>query len=503
MIQASETPLIEAEALTKRYPGIVALNGVDFDLRRGEVHVLFGENGAGKSTLISMIAGASVPSEGTLKVRGEPVFFQSVADARRHGISAVFQEFSLVPTMSVAENIFLGDEPRRGPFKDKAAMMRRARELFGELEFPIDPGTMVSRLSRAEQQMVEIAKALHDDLSILILDEPTASLTHREVDHLFAVVEQMRARGVGVIYISHRIQEFARIADRITVLRDGAKIDTVRMSETSEPELVEMMVGRAIAEIYPVIAHRPKAPVLEISDLHARGVRGVNLSVHPGEVLGVAGLVGSGKSRCFRSVMGLLPVTAGRVKLKDRDVTGANTRTMMNHGVYYLPPDRKSEGLQLAFTARGNLAQGILPGVEARFGLLPWPSIKAKAEEVAGHVELPEGYRGRLVAQLSGGNQQKTLFGRGLGLEYEVYIFDEPTVGVDMGARSSIYRLIKDLAESGKAVVIISSDLPEAMNISHRLAVFSAGRISAVLTGDEISEASVLAHFFEEQEISA
>jgi ribose transport system ATP-binding protein len=450
-----------------------------------------------------MLAGASTPSEGTIKVRGEPVAFQSVADARERGISAVFQEFSLVPTMSVAENIFLGDEPKRGPFKDTGAMQKRARELFQELEFSIDPDAMVTRLSRAEQQMVEIAKALHDDLSILILDEPTASLTDREVDHLFNVVEQMTARGVGVIYISHRIQEFARVADRITVLRDGAKIGTVKMDETSEAELVEMMAGRAIAEIYPRIERNPGPAVLEISGLRSSGVHGVNLEIRPGEVLGVAGLVGSGKSRCFRAMMGLIPMLGGRVKLNGEDVTGASTRAIMDRGVYYLTPDRKNEGLQLAFTARGNLRQGILPGVTSKFGFLPWSAINEKAEEVAGSVDLPEDYRGRLVAQLSGGNQQKTLFGRGLGRDYEIYIFDEPTVGVDMGARASIYKLIKALAEAGKAVVVISSDLPEVMNISHRLAVFSRGRISAELVGEEINETAVLAHFFEEQEDSA
>lgn len=503
MNQADKTPLIEVEALTKRYPGIVALDHVDFDLWPGEVHVLFGENGAGKSTLISMIAGASVPSEGTVRVRGKPVAFQSVADARDHGISAVFQEFSLVPTMSVAENIFLGDEPTRGPFKDLGAMQRRARELFQELEFPIDPGAMVSRLSRAQQQMVEIAKALHDDLSILILDEPTASLTDREVDHLFNVVEQMTARGVGVIYISHRIQEFARIADRITVLRDGAKIGTVDMDKTSESELVEMMAGRAIAEIYPQIERNPGSTVLEVSGLRSSGVYGVDLEIRPGEVLGIAGLVGSGKSRCFRALIGLIPLLGGKVTLKGEDVTGASTRAMMDRGVYYLTPDRKNEGLQLAFTARGNLRQGILPGVAAKFGLLPWSAINEKAEKVAESVDLPDAYRDRLVAQLSGGNQQKTLFGRGLGRDYEIYIFDEPTVGVDMGARASIYKLIKALTEAGKAVVVISSDLPEVMNIAHRLAVFSQGRISAELVGEEIKESTVLAHFFEKQEETA
>ncbi len=499
----SQTPLVETVALTKRYPGVVALNAVDFDLRPGEVHVLFGENGAGKSTLISMLAGASQPSSGEIRVRGQAVRFASVADARAAGIAAVFQEFSLVPTLTVAENLFLGDEPRRGPFIDRGAMVRKAADLFARLDFAIDPQRRVASLSRAEQQMVEIAKALHRDVGILILDEPTASLTDREVDHLFDVILRMKARGVGIIYISHRMQEFARIADRVTVLRDGARIGTVAMAETSEAQLVEMMAGRAIAEVYPVIARRPGEVLLSVAGLHAWGVHGVDLEVRRGEVLGVAGLVGSGKSRCFRAVMGLLSIRGGRVRLAGRDMTGQPTRAMMAAGAYYLTADRKTEGLQLAFTARDNLAHGLLAGGEGGGGLLPWRRIRARAEAVAERVDLPPSYRGRLVAQLSGGNQQKTLFGRGLGGDYDLYIFDEPTVGVDMGARASLYGLIRDLTEAGKAVVVISSDLPEVMNLAHRLVVFAHGRIAAELEGEAATEAAVLSHFFAQPGVPA
>jgi len=499
MTEASDPVLIRTRGLTKRYPGVVALDAVDFELRAGEVHVLFGENGAGKSTLISMVAGASEPSDGLIEVRGEPVQFRSVADAREKGISAVFQEFSLVPTMSVAENIFLGDEPGRGIFTDRGAMRRRARELFAELDFDIDPYASVARLSRAQQQMVEIAKAFHSDVSILILDEPTASLTNHEVDHLFRVIEKMKARGVGIIYISHRVQEFARIAERVTVLRDGAKIGTVDIADTSESQLVEMMTGRAIAEIYPVIKRTPAEPVLSVRTLSAPGIDDVSFVVRPGEVLGVAGLVGSGKSRCFRALMGLIPTEGGSVTLNGSDVTSCSTRQMMRGGVYYLTADRKAEGLQLAFSVRNNLSQGVMPAMPSRAGLLPWGRIAAKVEAIAEQVALPVSYRSRLAAQLSGGNQQKTLFGRGLGWDYDVYILDEPTVGVDMGARSEIYRLIRDLAEAGKAVIAISSDLPEAMNLAHRLLVFSKGRIAAELEGDDINEASVLAHFFDDE----
>ncbi|MFD1380394.1 ATP-binding cassette domain-containing protein [Fodinicurvata halophila] len=270
------------------------------------------------------------------------------------------------------------------------------------------------------------------------------------------------------------------------------------MAETSEAKLVEMMAGRAIDEIYPRIEARPGDALLEVEGLKTAGVAEASLSVRPGEILGVAGLVGSGKSRCFRALFGLQPLQGGRVRLKGRDVTGANSRRMMGLGVYYLPPDRKSEGLQLAFTSRANLIQGVMVGASSRLGVLPWKQMHAKAEEVADSVELPPDFRGRLAAQLSGGNQQKTLFGRGLGKDYDLYIFDEPTVGVDMGARAAIYGLIQRLTERGKAVVVISSDLPEVMNLSHRLLVFSQGRISAELPQADISEATVLAHFFED-----
>jgi len=488
--------LIQTVALSKRYPGVTALDRVDFDLRPGEVHVLFGENGAGKSTLIGLLAGVSAPSDGEILVRGRNVRFSGVADARAVGVSAVFQEFSLVPTMTVAQNIALGDEPRRGPFLDHAAARRKAVALCADLDFTIDPDRTVATLSRAEQQMVEIAKALHGEVGILILDEPTASLTDREVDHLFAVIARMKARGVGIIHISHRMQEFARIADRVTVLRDGRKIGTVAMADTSEAELLEMMAGRAITEIYPTIARNPGPPLLRVEGLRAQGVHGVDLEIRPGEVLGVAGLVGSGKSRSFRALMGLLPTQGGRATLKGTDVTGWDTRRLMQAGVCYLPPDRKEEGLQLAFSTRDNLAQGVL-GTDPGRGLLPWRRIRERCEAIADRVELPDAYRRRKVAQLSGGNQQKTLFGRGLGRDYDLYIFDEPTVGVDMGARAAIYRLIRDLAEAGKAVVVISSDLPEAMNLAHRLLVFSHGRVVAALEGDAVTESAILAHFFD------
>ncbi|PTQ73346.1 sugar ABC transporter ATP-binding protein [Celeribacter persicus] len=499
-------PLLTTHNLTKVYPGVRALDGVDFDLMPGEVHVLFGENGAGKSTLISMLAGANTPSEGKIYLDHHEVTFDSVARAKAHGVFTVFQEFSLIPTLTVAENMFLGQEPRTGLLIDHAEMRRRAQEIFDELGFPISPTAQVSSLSRAQQQMLEISKAFHGDPKVLILDEPTASLTDREVDHLFHFIDRQKAKGVGIIYISHRIQEFKRIADRITVLRDGAKIGTVEMDGTDEAALVEMMTGRAIAEIYPLISTEPGEVVLEVKDLATAGVAPSSLTLRRGEVFGVAGLVGCGKSRFFRAMMGLVPIRSGTVALKGQDITGRPTREIIRAGLYYLSPDRKHEGLDLAKTSDENLALNVVTSGASgkngpvKRGWIDWRSVRKTVAGIATRVELPDAYRSRRVSQLSGGNQQKVLFGKAFGQEADVYIFDEPTVGVDMGTRAALYLKIKALAETGKAVVVISSDLPEAINLSHRLLIFANGRISAELPRAEASEDTVLKHFFTESE---
>lgn len=496
----TQIPLIVAEGLSKQYPGVLALDAVDFDLQPGEVHVLFGENGAGKSTLISILSGANTPTSGDLHVGTTKVEFGNVADAQKCGIYTVFQEFSLIPTLTVAQNIFLGWEPKVGPFIDHRAMKARSRKMLADLGFDIDPNAMTASLSRAQQQMVEITKAFQGDLSVLILDEPTASLTDKEVDHLFDFIDGLKARGVGVIYISHRMQEFARIADRVTVLRDGAKIGTVAMDETDDAALVEMMTGRAISEIYPKITRGSGEVVLSATELQTQGVAPCSFEIKAGEVLGVAGLVGSGKSRLFRSLMGVAPRRGGQVMLGPRDITSAETREIIRAGVYYLSSDRKHEGLDLAKTANENLAVNpMMARLDEKLrGFVNKTAIRAKTDSIADKVELSDGYRTKLVSQLSGGNQQKVLFGKAFGQDIDIYIFDEPTVGVDMGTRAALYLLIKELAEAGKAVVLISSDLPEVLNLSHRLLVLAHGRITAELSGADMTEDLVLTHFFDE-----
>jgi ribose transport system ATP-binding protein len=498
-------PLLRTVALTKHYPGVKALDGVDFELAPGEVHALFGENGAGKSTLISLVAGANTPTSGQIVLDGREVTIGSVLEARARGISAVFQEFSLVPTLTVAENLFLGAEPRRAGLVDKRAMVARARTLLADLQFDLDPRRRVGTLTRAEQQMVEIAKGFRSRLRVLILDEPTASLTDRETERLFALVERLKAEGAGIIYITHRMQEIHRIADRVTVLRDGRRIDTVDAKSTSEERLITLMTGRSITEVYPTIARRADGDVLlEVDSLSSTGgVRDASLVVRRGEVVGLAGLVGSGKSELMRAVFGIDRTTAGRVRFKGEDVTHRRPADLLARGLFYLPPDRKDEGLVLTHTSRANIALPALRRLANGVGLLPLGPQRALVKRAASAVELADRNVGRAVALLSGGNQQKVLFAKGLGLDADLYVLDEPTVGVDVGTRSALYTLIQRLCEGGAGVVVVSSDLPEVLHLSHRVYVTYGGRIVGERVGDEITEASVLGLFFDRARAAA
>ncbi len=502
MPDSAPQPLFDFVEVTKRYPGVTALDHVSFTLLPGEVHVLFGENGAGKSTLISLMAGAQTPSEGEMRFRGERVEFHSVHDARERGVSAVFQEFSLVPSMTVEENLFLGAEVTRHGLLDKAALRRKARALLDRLGFDLQPTAVVARLSRAEQQMVEIAKAFRADLSVLILDEPTASLTERETDRLFALVEQVKAQGVGIVYVTHRMREIRRIGDRVTVLRDGRLITTVDAKTTPEDELVRLMTGRVIGEIFPTVTASPGEVRLEIDGLStvSGSVRDASLVVRAGEIVGLAGLVGCGKSEVMRAAFGLEPVAAGRVRLHGVDVTGLSPKKLLRRGLLYLPPDRREEGLVMMRSCRENMSLAALDRRPFGFGLFVDRGGEAReAGRLAERIQLHPMRPDRAVEAFSGGNQQKVLIARSLTRPVDVFVFDEPTVGVDVGTRAAIYRFLRDLCEGGAAVVLISSDLPEILHLAHRAYVFYRGRVQAVLEGEAISEERVLSHFFERE----
>ncbi|HMB77890.1 MAG TPA: sugar ABC transporter ATP-binding protein [Kiloniellaceae bacterium] len=498
----SDGPLLELVGVSKTYPGVLALDGVDFQLRTGEVHVLFGENGAGKSTLISLVAGAQRPSGGRVLFQGRPIDLKSVHHARSLGISAVFQEFSLVPQMTVEQNLFLGAETTRHGLLDKAKLHRDAVAILADLGFPLRPSQRVDRLTRAEQQMVEIAKAFRGDLSVLILDEPTASLTDRETDQLFGLIAQVKARGVGIVYITHRLSEIRRIGDRITVLRDGRYVDTVDAQTTDEGELVRLMTGRVIEEVFPEIAHKPGEVLLSLDGVSSRrgDVVDVSLKVRAGEVVGLAGLVGSGKSEAARACFGANPLAAGRVFFRGEEVTGLSAAKMLDRGVIYLPPDRREEGLMMMRSCRENIS---LPSI-GRPPFAHGPLLDRRAEvkvanDLAKRLALSPPRIERAVDHFSGGNQQKVMLGRSLTRDFKLFIFDEPTVGVDVGTRVAIYEFIRDLCEAGKGVLLISSDLPEVLHLAHRAYVLYRGAVQAELSGADITEQNVLRHFFERE----
>ena len=491
-LSSGAPPVLRLRGVTKWFPGVQALRGVDFDLRPGEVHVLFGENGAGKSTLINIVAGALRPDAGEIELRGRPVQFRSVHDARQRGISAVFQEFSLVPGLTVEENLFLGAEPTTGALINKPEMRRRAEEALRRLGFPILPRMRVNRLSRAEQQMVEIAKAFRTNLSILILDEPTAALTDRETDRLFQLVEDSKRQGVGIIYITHRMNELHRIGDRVTVLRDGGRVETLAVRDATPEKLVELMTGRRIEAFFPRIDHRPGEALLQVERLTAGAlVDDVSLTVRAGEIVGLAGLVGSGKSEVGRACFGLEPIRGGTVRLRGRSVGKPTPGAMLRAGLAYVPPDRRAEGLVIERSVRENIAfSGRL--------FLRRRSERAICLRLAQQLRLvPLGIE-RPVALLSGGNQQKVVLAKGLTRDPRVFVMDEPTTGVDVGAKTEVYTFMKDLVErAGAGILLISSDLPEILHLAHRAYVMHRGRLRAELGRAELTEQAVLSHFFE------
>jgi ribose transport system ATP-binding protein len=500
--QAEVPVLLRLTGISKHFPGVVALDGVDFDLRPGEVHVLFGENGAGKSTLISLVAGVYRPTAGRIEFRGQAIDLASVHQARGLGISAVFQEFSLVPQLTVEENLFLGAELTENLFLNKRAMQTKAWEILDRLGFPLKPGMRVAYLSRAEQQMVEIAKAFRSDLSVLILDEPTASLTERETQRLFTLIEQAKRQGVGIIYITHRMNEIKRIGDRITVLRDGRYVATLAVAEASEARLVELMTGRVIAQIFPKVEHRSGETMLQVVGLTTASgsVSDVSIHVRRGEIVGLAGLVGSGKSEVARACFGLEAVAAGTVTFDGADVTGMTPRQMLDRGFFYLPPDRRAEGLVMVRGARENISLPSLGLPQFSAGpILNRAAEKARARELAVRLNLQPPNIERAVDHFSGGNQQKVLLAKALSREVKLFVFDEPTVGVDVGTRVAIYKFIAELCETGAAILLISSDLPEILHLTHRAYVMHRGILRAELAGSEITEDRVLGHFFERE----
>jgi len=484
----SDAPLLRLAHITKRFGGTVALDGVSFELRRGEIHALLGENGAGKSTLIKVLGGIHIPDAGAIILDGRPARIRGVTDANRHGIRIIHQELSLAPNLSIAENIYLGREPARLGLLDRRGMFAAAERLVRELglEEIRDVRAAVGGLSLARQQLVEIARALSCQARILVLDEPTSSLSGVETETLFATLSRLRAQGVGLIYISHRLEEIIRLADRITVLRDGKSIGTQSTRDLNRKELLRWMVGRDLRDHF----HPPKAapgPVaLEVRGLRGTKVDNVSFELRHGEILGFAGLVGSGRTELARALFGIVPPVAGEIRVEGRPLRITRPADALEAGIVLVPEDRKREGLIVSQSVAFNAAlpwvrdwiHGCRPDLDKRRGIVE-RMVRHFAVRLA-DIEQP-------VNSLSGGNQQKVLVGRWMERRPRVLILDEPTRGVDVGAREEIFALIASLVESGMAVILISSDLQEVLNLSHRVALYRDGRLVRVVAADELS----------------
>ena len=489
-----DQPLFELRGISKSFPGVRALDDVSFEIHPGEVHMLLGENGAGKSTLMKVLCGAYTADAGEFLHCGERVRIDGPADARRYGIAVIFQEFTLVPYLNIAQNIFLGREFKSGfPGRvDAAGMHREARRILDQLGLALDTRTMVADLGVAHQQMVEIAKALSQHAKILVLDEPTAALSDRETERLFAMIAKLKADGVAMVYISHRMAEVFQLGDRITVLRDGRKIATRMPGETAPAELVSLMVGRKVDMSYARTDRPPPGPrVLDVRNVHTgSGLVDVSLNVHAGEIVGLAGLVGSGRTEVARAIFGADRLTSGTVEVFGKVQRGDPVKARAL-GVALIPEGRKTQGLALIRSVADNL---LLAGLHKHFGKR-WFSPRrgmAIARSLIERLRVATPGPSQRVGLLSGGNQQKVVIGKWLNAESKLFLFDEPTRGIDVGAKAEIFALLDQLVRGGAAVLMISSELPEIIAVCDRTYVMREGRVAGELPRAQMTEQSIL-----------
>ncbi|NSL33479.1 sugar ABC transporter ATP-binding protein, partial [Citrobacter werkmanii] len=491
----SET-FLQMSHITKRFPGVLALSNVDFALHKGEVHALLGENGAGKSTLMKILSGVYQPDEGEIIFEGQPVTFANPLSAQSAGITIIHQEFNLFPELTVEENIFIGREfCKNNRWRlDEKQQRQAAIDILQKLNLNIAPDTLVADLTVAQQQMVEIAKAISVNAKILIMDEPTAALTETEIDSLFQVTRLLKEQGTGIVYISHRLEELALIADRATVMRDGQFIATVDYDAVKISDLIAMMVGRDLGNIYPrrePLAQRK--PVLEVSGLTRNGVlNNIDFTLYQGEILGFAGLMGAGRTELARAIFGADPINGGTLKLNGKVTVIKDIPDAIQQGISYLTEDRKKEGLALGLSVERNIMLGNYPEYSDRFGNVDSKRCQKTSEEQVKALRIKTPHLEQAALNLSGGNQQKIIIARWVCKDTDILIFDEPTRGIDVGAKLEIYELMNRLVAKGKSIIMISSELPEVLGMCDRILVMRNGRITGELASDDATQEKIM-----------
>ncbi|QLY70815.1 sugar ABC transporter ATP-binding protein [Citrobacter freundii] len=491
----SET-FLQMSHITKRFPGVLALSNVDFALRKGEVHALLGENGAGKSTLMKILSGVYQPDEGNILFEDQAVSFANPLSAQKAGITIIHQEFNLFPELTVEDNIFIGREfCKNNRWRlDEKQQRQAAIDILQKLNLNIAPDTLVADLTVAQQQMVEIAKAISVNAKILIMDEPTAALTETEIDSLFQVTRLLKEQDTGIVYISHRLEELALIADRATVMRDGQFIATVDYDAVKISDLIAMMVGRDLGNIYPrrepLSQHKP---VLEVSGLTRKGVlNNIDFTLHQGEILGFAGLMGAGRTELARAIFGADPIDSGTITLNGKVTVVKDIPDAIKQGISYLTEDRKKEGLALGLSVERNIMLGNYPEYSDRYGNVDSKRCQQTSQEQVKALRIKTPHLEQAALNLSGGNQQKIIIARWVCKDTDILIFDEPTRGIDVGAKLEIYELMNRLVAKGKSIIMISSELPEVLGMCDRILVMRSGRITGELASDDATQEKIM-----------
>ncbi|GAB1482613.1 sugar ABC transporter ATP-binding protein [Treponema sp.] len=484
--------MLKMDGIIKRFPGVLALSDVSFDLKKGEVHVLIGENGAGKSTLMKILAGLYRKDGGIIKLHGKELDFSSPRDAIRNGVAMIHQELTPIPDLCVAENIFIGREPLHFGLIDKKKMIDQTRDLLSGLDSDIDPKLPMRKLSVAEMQMVEISKALSYNPQVIIMDEPTSALTEEEVDKLFSTIGKLKGRGTGIVYISHKLDEIFRIGDRITVLRDGVKVATQNINDMSRDELISLMVGREIKDVFPKRSVPIGDVVLSVEDLGIKNIfKDISFSVHAGEIFGIAGLMGAGRTEVVETIAGLRKPDTGMIRVNDKVIHISSPRDSIRNGISLVSEDRKRIGLNLKGSVKENMTILKLRNI-SRFGIIQNRKEFKIVDDQISILNIKTPDRNRKTMFLSGGNQQKVVIAKWLLNEPKILILDEPTRGIDVGAKSEIHKLIVDFAEKGMAVIMVSSELPEVMGMADRVLVMHEGEALGCLGREALSQESIM-----------